>query len=169
MRNEKPAMAAFVMHRSIRLVPIRHESAGAHMAEGLYKTTGQVGVLNAAQISSLNTAQIQALSTDQVQKLTTADVAALKGNQIVSVESRLGPDLADIQQFETETPKVTPGNYLQVSVTAQVKINSAPTTASGPAAVLPAAAAAAALASAAVPPGPASGARAVAALLEGGL
>jgi len=29
----------------LRLVPIRHESAGAHMAEGLYKTTGQVAAV----------------------------------------------------------------------------------------------------------------------------
>ena len=29
----------------IRFVPIRHESAGVHMAEGLYKTAGQVAVV----------------------------------------------------------------------------------------------------------------------------
>jgi acetolactate synthase I/II/III large subunit len=29
----------------MRLVPLRHEAAGAHMAEGLYKTTGQVAAL----------------------------------------------------------------------------------------------------------------------------
>ncbi|HVM96226.1 MAG TPA: thiamine pyrophosphate-binding protein [Candidatus Acidoferrales bacterium] len=29
----------------IRLVPFRHEAAGAHMAEGLYKTTGKVAVV----------------------------------------------------------------------------------------------------------------------------
>ena len=29
----------------IRLVPVRHEAAGVHMAEGLYKTTGQVAVV----------------------------------------------------------------------------------------------------------------------------
>jgi len=29
----------------LRLVPIRHESAGAHMAEGLYKTTGSVAAV----------------------------------------------------------------------------------------------------------------------------
>src|SRR5207244_12698342 len=29
----------------MRLVPGRHEAAGAHMAEGLYKTTGQVAVV----------------------------------------------------------------------------------------------------------------------------
>jgi acetolactate synthase-1/2/3 large subunit len=39
-----PLLAALPAH-GIRLVPIRHESAGAHMAEGLYKTTGQVAVV----------------------------------------------------------------------------------------------------------------------------
>jgi acetolactate synthase-1/2/3 large subunit len=39
-----PLLAALPAH-GIRLVPIRHEAAGAHMAEGLYKTTGQVAVV----------------------------------------------------------------------------------------------------------------------------
>src|SRR5437879_10781533 len=39
-----PLLAALEAH-DIRLVPIRHEAAGAHMAEGLYKTTGQVAVV----------------------------------------------------------------------------------------------------------------------------
>ena len=39
-----PLLAALDAH-GIRLVPIRHEAAGAHMAEGLYKTTGQVAVV----------------------------------------------------------------------------------------------------------------------------
>jgi phospholipid/cholesterol/gamma-HCH transport system substrate-binding protein len=75
-------------------------------------------------------------------------------DQIVSVESQLGPDLADLQRFETETPKVAPGNYLQVSVNAQVDINSAPTVATSSA--TPTAA------------DTVSGGRAVAVLLEGG-
>src|SRR5947208_783661 len=39
-----PLLAALDEH-GMRLVPIRHEAAGAHMAEGLYKTTGQVAVV----------------------------------------------------------------------------------------------------------------------------
>jgi acetolactate synthase-1/2/3 large subunit len=31
--------------QGMRLIPIRHEAAGVHMAEGLYKTTGQVAVV----------------------------------------------------------------------------------------------------------------------------
>jgi len=39
-----PLLGALEAHR-IRLIPFRHESAGAHMAEGLYKTTGEVAVV----------------------------------------------------------------------------------------------------------------------------
>jgi acetolactate synthase-1/2/3 large subunit len=39
-----PLLAVLEEH-GIRLVPIRHEAAGAHMAEGLYKTTGKVAAV----------------------------------------------------------------------------------------------------------------------------
>ncbi len=39
-----PFLAALDAH-DIRLVPFRHEAAGAHMAEGLYKTTGEAAVV----------------------------------------------------------------------------------------------------------------------------
>jgi acetolactate synthase I/II/III large subunit len=39
-----PLLAA-LEGNGIRLVPVRHEAAGAHMAEGLYKTTGQVAAV----------------------------------------------------------------------------------------------------------------------------
>ncbi len=39
-----PLLAALEEHRMC-LVPVRHEAAGAHMAEGLYKTTGQVAAV----------------------------------------------------------------------------------------------------------------------------
>jgi acetolactate synthase-1/2/3 large subunit len=39
-----PLLAAAEGH-GIRFVPLRHEAAGCHMAEGLYKTTGQVAVV----------------------------------------------------------------------------------------------------------------------------
>jgi acetolactate synthase I/II/III large subunit len=39
-----PLFAQLEAH-GIRLVPIRHEAAGAHMAEGLYKTTGKVAAV----------------------------------------------------------------------------------------------------------------------------
>ena len=39
-----PLLAA-CEENGLRFVPLRHESAGAHMAEGLYKTTGQAAVV----------------------------------------------------------------------------------------------------------------------------
>ncbi len=39
-----PILAALEA-RGIRLITVRHEAAGVHMAEGLYKTTGQVAVV----------------------------------------------------------------------------------------------------------------------------
>jgi len=39
-----PLLAA-LEDAGIRMVPVRHEAAGAHMAEGLYKTTGQVAAV----------------------------------------------------------------------------------------------------------------------------
>jgi virulence factor Mce-like protein len=40
--------------------------------------------------------------------------------QLVSVSQQLGPDLTDLARFEAETPKVAPGDYLQVRVIANV-------------------------------------------------
>lgn len=39
-----PLLAALAAH-DMRLVPVRHEAAAVHMAEGLYKTTGQVAAV----------------------------------------------------------------------------------------------------------------------------
>ena len=39
-----PVLAA-LEENGIRFVPVRHEAGGAHMAEGLYKTTGQVAAV----------------------------------------------------------------------------------------------------------------------------
>src|SRR5262249_15617835 len=39
-----PLLAQLEEH-GIRLVPVRHEAAGVHMAEGLYKTTGKVAAV----------------------------------------------------------------------------------------------------------------------------
>jgi phospholipid/cholesterol/gamma-HCH transport system substrate-binding protein len=47
-------------------------------------------------------------------------------NQLEGVEQQLGPDLTDIAAFETETPKIAPGNYLQVGLTVNTNFNSAP-------------------------------------------
>ena len=40
--------------------------------------------------------------------------------QLVSVSRQLGPDLNDLARFEAQSPKVAPGDYLQVKVIANV-------------------------------------------------
>lgn len=77
-------------------------------------------------------------------------------DQLNAVSQQLGPDLTNLSQFETETPKVAPGDYLQVSVIANVILPAGDFTASP-------ATTAASVASAS------SGAQAVTALLEGGV
>src|SRR6516225_544487 len=42
---EVDPMLAKLEQNDIRFVPVRHEAAGVHMAEGLYKTTGQVAAV----------------------------------------------------------------------------------------------------------------------------
>ena len=42
---EADPLLAALDGQGIRFVPVRHEAAGAHMAEGLYKTTGRVAAL----------------------------------------------------------------------------------------------------------------------------
>lgn len=54
-------------------------------------------------------------------------------NQLVSVQSQLGTDLGALSTFEKTTPKVAPGNYLQVSLNATAHFlpgSAAPATAS---------------------------------------
>ncbi len=47
-------------------------------------------------------------------------------NQMVGVESQLGPTLTDLAQFETETKKIAPGNYLQLSLNGTAIVNQTP-------------------------------------------
>jgi phospholipid/cholesterol/gamma-HCH transport system substrate-binding protein len=42
--------------------------------------------------------------------------------ELASVSQQLGPDLNDLASFEALTPKVAPGDYLQVNVTANVTL-----------------------------------------------
>jgi hypothetical protein len=47
-------------------------------------------------------------------------------NQMVGVESQLGPTLTDLARFETETEKIAPGNYLQLSLNGTTIVNQKP-------------------------------------------
>jgi phospholipid/cholesterol/gamma-HCH transport system substrate-binding protein len=98
-------------------------------------------------------------------------------DQLNAVSQQLGPDLATLSQFETETPKVAPGGYLQVSVIANVILPPGDFTATAASTAAAHSAGSAAAGSAATGSAPgsaatgsaATGARAVTALLEGGL
>jgi phospholipid/cholesterol/gamma-HCH transport system substrate-binding protein len=47
-------------------------------------------------------------------------------NQMVGVESQLGPTLTDLARFETQTKKIAPGNYLQLSLDGTAIVNQTP-------------------------------------------
>jgi phospholipid/cholesterol/gamma-HCH transport system substrate-binding protein len=47
-------------------------------------------------------------------------------NQMVGVESQLGPTLTDLAQFEAQTKKIAPGNYLQLSLDGTAIVNQTP-------------------------------------------
>jgi phospholipid/cholesterol/gamma-HCH transport system substrate-binding protein len=47
-------------------------------------------------------------------------------NQMVGVESQLGPTLTDLAQFETQTKKIAPGSYLQLSLDGTAIVNQTP-------------------------------------------
>lgn len=59
---------------------------------------------------------------------TAADIKSLLPvvNQLVSVQNQIGPDLSDIAAFETATPKIAPGDYLQIGVTVNANLNQNP-------------------------------------------
>ncbi len=97
---------------------------------------------------------------NQSGQATITDIKELKPvvDQLVSVESQLGPTLTDLQKFEQSTPKIAPGNYLQTSLVATANFGTAPINATNiPNTGVPQSAASS------------SSARAVTALLESGL
>jgi phospholipid/cholesterol/gamma-HCH transport system substrate-binding protein len=47
-------------------------------------------------------------------------------NQMVGVESQLGPTLTDLAKFESQTKKIAPGNYLQLSLDGTAIVNQSP-------------------------------------------
>ena len=94
-------------------------------------------------------------------------------NQIVAVESQLGPDLTDLSTFEAETPKIAPGQLpagvghgqRQPQLGAELPIDDATHART----VQSADGSRGRRRHAAVPPGPANGVQAISALLEGGV
>lgn len=89
----------------------------------LASENGQISEL-LSELSDLGT--IGARVAQQSGQDSVNDVKALLPvvQQLESVSQELGPDLSNLALFETETPKVAPGGYLQVNVTANVLLPS---------------------------------------------
>jgi len=99
------------------------------IANGINALAPAIGVLASenGQISDLLTelSDLGAIGTRVAQQSgqdSVNDVKALLPvvQQLESVSSRLGPDLSNLALFEAETPKIAPGDYLQVNVIANV-------------------------------------------------
>jgi phospholipid/cholesterol/gamma-HCH transport system substrate-binding protein len=103
------------------------------IANGIKALAPAVGVLASenGQISELLTelSNLGAIGTRVAQQSgqdSVNDVRALLPvvQQLESVSSQLGPDLSTLALFEAETPKIAPGDYLQVNVIANVLLPS---------------------------------------------
>ena len=75
-----------------------------------------------------NVNQLAGVADDVLDKTGNATVADIKAllpvvNQLVGVEGRIKPDLAALAKFEVLTPKIAPGNSLQVSLKATAVLN----------------------------------------------
>ena len=107
----------------------------AAISQGIDTIGPAVGVLadDNADFSRLldSTNQLSTLALSVVNASGQAGVTDIKEidgilNQLVSVEKDIGPTLADFSQFEKLTPRIAPGNYLQLSLTGNAIVGSAP-------------------------------------------
>jgi phospholipid/cholesterol/gamma-HCH transport system substrate-binding protein len=103
------------------------------IATGIDTIAPAIGVLASenGDISNLFTqlSQLGAVGTRIAQEAGLNSVNDAKAllpvaQQLASVSQQLGPDLNDLASFEAQTPKVAPGDYLQVNVTANVTLPS---------------------------------------------
>jgi phospholipid/cholesterol/gamma-HCH transport system substrate-binding protein len=99
------------------------------IANGINSLAPAVGVLASenGQIQSLigelsDLGSIGTRVAEQSGQDSVNDVKALLPvvQQLQSVSQQLGPDLSTLARFEAETPKIAPGDYLQVNVIANV-------------------------------------------------
>jgi phospholipid/cholesterol/gamma-HCH transport system substrate-binding protein len=105
-------------------------SAGRQtIAQGIATIAPAIGVLAAenSQISSLiaDLSNLGAVGTEVATKSGADSVQDVKEllplvQQLQSVSQQIGPDLDDLSKFEAATPKIAPGDYLQVNVIANV-------------------------------------------------
>lgn len=99
------------------------------IANGINSLAPAIGVLASenGQIQSLigelsDLGSIGTQVAEQSGQDSVNDVKALLPvvQQLESVSQQLGPDLGTLARFEAETPKIAPGDYLQVNVIANV-------------------------------------------------
>ncbi len=80
------------------------------------------------QLTRLSSAADDIISRSGTASIRDAKALLPVVNQLVGVETQIGPDLQNIADFESATSKVAPGNYLQVSVTLHLLLNGSPQT-----------------------------------------
>ncbi|HEV2361177.1 MAG TPA: hypothetical protein VGS21_05705, partial [Acidimicrobiales bacterium] len=123
---------------------LSHKLAGGRntIANGIQSIGPAIGVLASenSQISSLlselsNLGVIGTRVAEQSGQSSVQDVQALLPlvEQLSAVQSQLGPDVKDLALFEADTPKVAPGDYLQVSAVVNVLLPSGGFEPGGPA------------------------------------
>jgi phospholipid/cholesterol/gamma-HCH transport system substrate-binding protein len=114
---------------SIKNLTHKLNSGRQTIASGINALAPAVGVLASenGQIQSLigELSDLGAIGTEVAQQSgqdSVNDVKALLPvvQQLESVSQQLAPDLGALARFEAETPKITPGDYLQVNVIANV-------------------------------------------------
>jgi virulence factor Mce-like protein len=115
--------------QSIESLTVRLNAGRGVIANGIATIAPAVGVLASenGQISKLlgelsNLGEIGTKVAQQSGQSSVSDVKALLPvvEQLQSVSSQLGPDLSDLARFEADTPKIAPGDYLQVKVLVNV-------------------------------------------------
>jgi phospholipid/cholesterol/gamma-HCH transport system substrate-binding protein len=107
----------------------------AAISNGIDTIGPAVGVLadDNADFSRLlsSTDQLSTIASSVVKASGQAGVTDIKEidgvlNELVRVEQDIGPTLANFSRFESLTPKIAPGNYLQLSLTGNAIVNPAP-------------------------------------------
>jgi phospholipid/cholesterol/gamma-HCH transport system substrate-binding protein len=115
--------------RSIENLTVRLNAGRGVIANGIDTIAPAVGVLAGenGQISRLlgelsDLGQIGTRVAQQSGQNSVTDAKDLLPvvDQLEAVSRQLGPDLSDLARFEAETPKVAPGDYLQVKVLVNV-------------------------------------------------
>jgi phospholipid/cholesterol/gamma-HCH transport system substrate-binding protein len=161
--------------QSIENLTVRLNAGRGIIATGIATIAPAVGVLASenGQISSLlgELSDLGAIGTKVAEQSGQDSVTDAKDllpvvDQLESVAGQLAPDLTDLARFEADTPKIAPGDYLQVKALVNVFL---PAGGFEPSAVATTAAVGGGSSRAPADPSAATGASAVSDLLQAGL